>query len=264
MERACLLVMLRSLLTVARLTVLDAAHTRFGWLLGAVVLLAFSLAQFLAQLAITETQQIQVALLAAGFRLTLVLLFGLFVISRITHECGDTAVNLMSSPAQSPAGYYLGKLAGYALLCLVSVLSVSLVLGFFAAPDASALWGASLFLELLIVCAASLLFGIAFGQVTPAATALIGFYLISRTIAAMQLMAHGRLSGADSVSQGLMTRLLDASGYLLPDLDHFTRTEWVVYTPVPWPDLLVLAGQTCIYVLLLTGFGLFSLYRRDM
>jgi hypothetical protein len=33
---------------------------------------------------------------------------------------------------------------------------------------------------------------------------------------------------------------------------------------VPWPDLLVLAGQTCIYVLLLTGFGLFSLYRRDM
>ena len=256
--------MLRSLLAIARLTVLDAVQTRFGWLLGAVVLLAFSLAQFLAQLAITETQQIQIALLAAGFRLTLVLLFGLFVISRITRECGDTAVNPVSSPALSPAGYYLGKLAGYALLCLVSVLSVTLVLGFFATPDASVLWGASLFLELLIVCAASLLFGFAFGQVTPAATALIGFYLISRTIAAIRLMAHGRLSGADSVSQGLMTRLLDAGAYLLPDLEQFTRTEWVVYAPVAWPDLLVLAVQTCIYVLLLTGFALFSLYRRQL
>jgi ABC-type transport system involved in multi-copper enzyme maturation permease subunit len=255
--------MLRSLATVARFTAVEAVHTRFGWLLAAIVLLAFSLVQFIAQLAVTETREIQVALLAASFRLTVVFLIGLFVITGITRECSDKRVELRSSLPLSRGGYYLGKFAGYALVCLVSVLPLALLLALFTTQGASILWGASLFLELLIVCAASLLFGFAFGQVTPAFSALVGFYLISRTIASIQLMADGALAGTGSFSQAVMIRLVDGLAYLLPDLDQFTRTAWVVYPPAHWPELLIPAGQTLIYVLLLTGIGLFNVYRRE-
>ena len=256
--------MLRSLASVARVTAVEAVDTRFGWLLAAVVLLGFSLAQFLAQLAITETREIQVALLAASFRLTLVFLIGLFVITGIARECNDKVIGLMSSLRLSRGGYYLGTLAGYALLCLASVPPLALLLALFTTPDAAVLWGTSLFLELLIVCAAGLLFGFAFRQVTPAVSALTGFYLISRAIASIQLMAHGPLAEADSFSQAVMTRLVDGIAYLLPDLDQFTRTEWVVYPAAHSPDLLVVAGQALIYVLLLTAIGLFDFYRRDL
>ena len=255
--------MLRSLATVACFTAVEAVHTRFGWLLAAIVLLVFSLVQFIAQLAITETREIQVALLAASFRLTVVFLIGLFVITGITREGSDNGLDLRSSLPLSRGGYYLGKLAGYALVCLVSVLPLALLLAPFTTPGASVLWGASLFLELLIVCAASLLFGFAFGQVTPAFSALVGFYLISRTIASIQLTADGSFAGPDSLSQVVMTRLVDGLAYLLPDLAQFTRTAWVVYPPAHWPELLILAGQTLIYVLLLTGIGLFNVYRRE-
>jgi ABC-type transport system involved in multi-copper enzyme maturation permease subunit len=256
--------MLQPLATIARFTAAEAIHTRFGWLLAAVVLLGFSLVQFLAQAAITETREIQVALLAASFRFTLVFLFGLFVITGITREHDDKVVDLMLSLPLPRGVYYLGKLVGYSLLCLVSVLSLALLLALFTTPDAAVLWGASLFLELLIVCAASLLFGFAFGQVTPAVSALAGFYLISRAIASIQLMAHGPLAKADSFSQAVMTRLVDGIAYLLPDLAQFTRTEWVVYPAPHWPDLLMLAGQTLVYVLLLAAITLFDLYRRDL
>lgn len=256
--------LMRSLSTIARFTAVEALHTRFGWLLGAVILIGFSFVQFVAQLAITETREIQAALLASSLRLTSVFLIALFVINGITREFNDKVVDLMFSMPIPRAGYYVGKLAGFFLLCLLCIVPVGMLMSLFASPDAALQWTVSLYLELLIVCAASLLFAFAFGQVTPAFSALVGFYLISRSIAAIQLMAHGPLADHGSISQVLMTHVIDGIAYLLPDLDLFTRTDWVVYPSAHWADLLPIAGQTLIYVLLLTGVALFDLYRRDL
>lgn len=256
--------LLHSLSTIARYTAIEALHTRFGWLLGAVILIGFSFVQFVAQLAITETREVQAALLASSLRLTAVFLIALFVINGITREFNDKVVDLMFSMPVPRAGYYIGKLAGFFLLSVLCVIPVGMLMALFTTPDAALQWSLSLNLELLIVCAASLLFAFAFGQVTPAFSAFAAFYLISRSIGAIQLMAHGPLADHGSISQALMTRLIDGIAYLLPDLDLFTRTDWVVYPSLDWADLLPIAAQTLIYAVLLTGVALFDLYRRDL
>src|SRR6266850_2897526 len=58
--------------SLARATLLEAVRNRLLWLAAVVVVIAFGLAQFLNQVAITEAREIQTALLAAPLRVAAV------------------------------------------------------------------------------------------------------------------------------------------------------------------------------------------------
>ena len=132
----------------------------------------------------------------------------------------------------------------------------------FAPADASLIWGLSLLLEMILVCALSLLFAFAFSQVTAAISASVLFYLLGRGIAAIQLMAHGPLSNQAQTSTQVMAGFVDALAYLLPNLDEFSRSAWLVY-PSGAAELAPILVQTLIYVVLLSGVALFDLYRKN-
>lgn len=51
---------------------------------------------------------------------------------------------------------------------------------------------------------------------------------------------------------------------MLPRLDDFTRTDWLVYHSGGWAALGPLAAQTLIYLALLTAAALFDLYSRNL
>ena len=51
--------------------------------------------------------------------------------------------------------------------------------------------------------------------------------------------------------------------FVLPGLERFTASEWLVYHTGGWHDLTFIAGQTVVYLLLLSGAALFDLYRRS-
>ena len=53
-------------------------------------------------------------------------------------------------------------------------------------------------------------------------------------------------------------------GWLLPDLDRFTSTAWLVDHTGTLGDLYLNAVQTLVYSSLLLGAGLFDLYRRNL
>ena len=59
--------------SLARAALLEAVRNRLLWLAVVVVVIAFGLAQFLNQVAITESREIQTALLAAPLRVAAVL-----------------------------------------------------------------------------------------------------------------------------------------------------------------------------------------------
>ncbi len=249
---------------IARFTVIEALRTRYGMILLLMTLLAFGLAQFLSQIAITETAQIQRAVVAAVLRFGAVFLVALYIITAISREFSDKVVELMFSLPMPRSHYYLGKLAGYVLLAAATAAVFTLLLAMVTPWQQAMLWGASLVLELLLVSAASLVLVLAFNQVTPAFSAVVAFYLLGRSIAAMQLMAHGPLVDEHSTASLLIARLIDGIAFLLPDMSLFTRTEWLLYPASPWLDLLPLLGQTAIYLTLLSGVALFDLYRRNI
>ena len=110
--------MLRQASTIAYYTLLEALRNRLMWLLGLIPLTGIAVSGFLGELAVTESAQVQVALLAAFFRLAAVFLVATFVVTSLVRELNYKGLGLVLALPLPRAGYVLGKLAGFAALAV--------------------------------------------------------------------------------------------------------------------------------------------------
>jgi ABC-type Na+ efflux pump permease subunit len=247
--------------SLARTTLLEALRNRLVLLVVVVVVISFGLAQFLNQVAITESREIQIALLAAPLRVTAVFIIAVFVITSTVRESSDKVTDLLLSLPVPRSAYFFGKFAGYAAVAVILALLCSLPLAFFAEPSGLALWAASLVCELLIVTAASLFCVLSLAQVVPAIAAVAGFYLLSRSMAAMQIIASASLHD-QTFPDRAVSAVVQLIALLLPSLDHMTQTTWLLGAPFGNAVTAVL-GQTAIYLALICSAALFDLYRKN-
>jgi ABC-type transport system involved in multi-copper enzyme maturation permease subunit len=181
----------------------------------------------------------------------------------VVREIDDKFVEVYLSLPMRRAVYYLGKLAGFALCALAGAVLFGLLVSLYAPAGQAALWALSLFAELLLVAAASLLCLFTFSQVTIALAVVLAFYLLGRSIGAMQLMTQGPLVDPNALTSRLVEWLVDAIAFLVPDLYRFTPTEWLVYGTGDLQALTPILLQTAAYSVLLAGAGLFDLYRKS-
>ena len=255
--------MLRHILPIARYTLLEALRNRLLWLALILVAAGLAFTQFLQQVAITESIQIQAALLAAWLRVGAAFMLAAFVVSSMVREFNDKVMELILSRPLERGSYFLGKLAGYAAVALALALIASLPLALFAPAPRVALWGLSLACELLIVTAFSLFCVLSLTQLMSALAAVAGFYVLSRSIGSLQIMAANPLSDEPSRGQQLVNFVTDAIALLLPGLDRMTQTGWLIYAAPTAGEIAAVLTQTFVYVLLLCGAALFDLQRKN-
>lgn len=253
--------MSRAILTIAYFTFLEAARARLTRLMLLVLLAAFAGSLFLNAIAIADSQRIQTAFLAAVLRPAGVFMLSLFVIGSLAREFDEKGLELILSLDIPRTSYVLGKLLGHMGIGLLLATAMTLPLAVFAPPGQAALWGISLLCELWIMAALSLFCIFTFSQLMPAMSLVLAFYLLARSIGAIQLIGHSPL-GADGIGQQFMVHAVDAIALLLPRLDTFTQTAWLV-DGGNWGQLLPIALQTAIYLALLTAGALFDLARKN-
>lgn len=255
--------MLRHILPIARYTLLEALRNRLLWLALILVAAGLAFTQFLQQVAITESNQIQTALLAALLRVGAVFMLAGFVVTSMVREFNDKVMELVLSRPLRRSSYFLGKFAGYAAVALALALIASLPLALFAPVPRLALWGLSLACELVLVTAFALFCVLTLTQVMSALAAVSGFYLLSRSISALQIMADNPLSDSVSLGQKVVNFVIDAIAFLLPSLDRMTQTGWLIYGAPTAAEMAQLLAQTAAYALLLCGAALFDLQRKN-
>lgn len=255
--------MARQISTIAFYTLLEALRNRLTWLIVVVALIGIGISGFLSELALTESRQIQVALLAAFLRFSAVFLVATFVVTSMVREFNDKGLELLLALPLPRAAYLFGKLAGFAALALVPALLFGLLTAFFTPPLQTVLWTVSLMCELWIVAAFSMLCVLTFNQVMAALSSVMGFYLLARSVGAMQLIGNDPLN-AHTTSQQVIAFVIDGLSALLPHLDQFTRTEWLVYQTGTWAILPSLLAQCALCLALLSGAALFDLYRKNI
>lgn len=255
--------MIRQARIIAFYTLIEALRNRLMWLVGLVALIGIGLSGFLGEIAITESRQIQVALLAAFLRFSAVFLLATFVVTSMVREFNDKGLELVLALPLPRVSYLFGKLAGFAALALVPATLFGLLTALFAPWAQATLWTLSLLAELWLVAAFSLLCVLTFNQILPTLSAVMAFYLLARSIATLQLIGKDPLA-ADTLAQKVMSSVIDAIAALLPRLDDFSRGEWLVYHSGAWSLLPPLMAQTAIYLALLTGAALFDLYRKNL
>ena len=255
--------MQRQIRTIAFYTLLEALRNRLTWLLLLVAFIGIGLSGFLNEIALTESRQIQVALLAAFLRFSAVFLLATFVVTSMTREFNDKGLELLLALPLPRAAYLLGKLLGFAALAVVPAVLFGLLTAFFTTPLQTTLWTISLICELWIVAAFSMLCVLTFNQIMAALSAAMGFYLLARAIAAVQLIGSDPLS-AHTTSQQVIGFVINCLSAVLPHLDEFTRTDWLVYQNGTWASLSVLLLQSAICLSLLSAAALFDLYRKNI
>jgi ABC-type transport system involved in multi-copper enzyme maturation permease subunit len=220
--------MVSQIMTIGRFVVLEAWRTRLSWMTAVALALVLGLSLFVAELAITESNRVQIAFLAALARLAAVFITSLHIISTMAREFNDRVVDLTLALELPRASYVLGKFVGYALVTVALAVAAGLLLMPFTQGTGLLLWTSTLILELWIVVALSVFCIITFHQVMPAASFVLSFYLLARSIGAIRLISASPLLADQSLAHRVADWLLNALAYLLPALDRFGQTGWLV------------------------------------
>ncbi|OGA38182.1 MAG: hypothetical protein A3G24_20410 [Betaproteobacteria bacterium RIFCSPLOWO2_12_FULL_62_13] len=255
--------MTRQITIIARYTLLEAMRTRLPELVAAATLVLAAASFFVQQIAITESTRMQTGIYASGMRLASVFIAGLYVLASVAREFNDKGLDVTLALDLPRAHYILGKLGGFLAIGVLVALAASLPLALLAAPEAALQWGISLALELGIVIAFALFCIVTFSQLMPAASVLLAFYLLARTLTAIRLMSAHPPAGADVLSHQAIRMLAEGIALVVPAFDGWTQTAWVVQTPATWSGIGGLAGQTLLYVALLTAATMFDFYRKN-
>ena len=253
---------MRKIIAIARFTLLEAARSRLSWLVLGTVLVLCLASLLVRELAITESQRIQVSFLASLLRITNALVIAAFIISTLQREFNDKVPSLVLALDVARSQFVLGKALGLGLVATLVALAYALPLALLAPTATWWPWTASLVLESLMIAAVSLFCGFSLRSVAAGLLVTIGFYVLAKSFAAIQLISHASLN-AGSVTHRYMTGLLDTLALLLPRLDQFAQTRWLV-DGIESAMLGGLALQTVIFVALVTCAAMFDLYRKNL
>ena len=255
--------MSRNLLTIAQFTLLEALRNRLFYLVLLIIAVMLTFTLFLKQVAITETRDIQIAFLAAMFRLISVFILATFVIVSQVREANDKVMELLLTRDLPRAHYLFGKLIGYLGVALLLCALFTLPILLFADISRTLAWGLSLFLEMAIVAALSLFCVLTLNQVVGALAAVLASYALARSMAALQLIGASRLSDGDALLDRIANYALDGIAFFLPRLDLFTQTGWLLHRDQSSLDVPSLLLQSAVYVALLGAAALFDFQRKN-
>jgi ABC-type transport system involved in multi-copper enzyme maturation permease subunit len=248
---------------IARYTILEAWRNRLVLLVAAAVILLTLLSVFAKALAITESDRLQIAILAATLRVAGVFLITLYILNGLTREFNDKVIEMMLSLDLPRPGYLFGKFIGFAVIAIAVAAVLTLPVALMAPGSAALAWGASLAMELLIITALSVFCITTFSQLLPAAAFVAAFYLLARSISAIQLMSTSALIDTDAPGQTVARLLADGLALLLPRLDGFAQAAWLAGEPMAPGVLLAALAQTGIYITLLLAAAIFDFYRKN-
>lgn len=247
---------------IAGYALIEARHARLPLLVLAAVALTFAAAWFAAELAVIESERIRTAFYAAGIRLAAVFVVAAHVIASVSREFNDKGLDTLLALDLPRAHYILGKLAGFIALAALTAVPCALPLAATVAPLAWLQWCAALALELSVVAAFAFFCVVAFAQFIPAALTVFAFYLLARALAAMQLMSAHPASGAAGWAHTAVRWLVDALALVMPALDRWPQTAWLIDAPAAWPAYALAVGQALLYVLLLACATMVDFQRR--
>ena len=249
--------------TIARYTVLEAVRTRLPLLTFACIAVLLALSFFVREIAIAESARFQTVFYAATVRFAIVFIAALYAIASIAREFQDKGLDAMLALDLPRSHYIFGKLAGFGVIAVVLAIAAALPLAPLAGVQAVAAWTASLALEIAVVVAFSVFCAVTFNQLMPAMSVVMAFYLVARALTAMRLIGANPVGGGDALSHQTMTWLVEGIAHVVPALDEWTRTAWLVDGAAAGPALSRIVVHAVLFIALVAAAAVFDMHRKN-
>lgn len=248
------------MIATLRFVFLTALRDRLFAGLFTLVAIGFSLAIYLGDAALVEKGQTTVVYAGGAARTVLVLGLIVFQAFHIQRLYETREIEALLSRAISREMFIVAYWAGFALVAVILAAPIiALVFLFQWSTEGAAWWALSLILEVFIIMAFAMFAGITFEKAVPAVFGTLGFYVLARLMNFFLAISETTvLEGVNVVA----IPLTDFISMLLPRLDLFAQTRWLVYGPGETDSLLILVGQAALYIPLLLGAAMFDLRRK--
>lgn len=252
--------------TIIRYTLLTALRDLLFIGLMAMVLMAYGLSVFVGSTALVEESSTTLAYFAGASRFVLVIGLVVFVCFHVRRAFDNREIESILSKPVSRVEFVVAYWLGFVLLAFLAILPVLLVIYFLNNADFVGMlyWGASMFLEISLIIAFALVASLMMKSAVSSVLSCMAFYLISRLmgffVAAMSQKAS--FMGEGMVGE-IMTYGLKGISTVIPRLDMFAKSSWLIYGVEKQSDLWIFQAQSVVYIAFLLAMATFDFKRKQ-
>ncbi len=235
------------------------------------ILAAVGISLFLGGTALVEQEVMTIVYAAGASRVILLVGLIVFVCFHVRRAFDNREVEVMLTKPISRTSFVFSYWAGFAVVSALFVLPVSVMMWLLMDVDLVGLlfWSVSLALEALLVVAFALACSLILTSAVTSVLVSFGFYLISRMMGFFTFIIERSVMKFDLSWGWLTENLLAVTSIILPRLDLFGNSKWLVYgirvDQQVWllEMIPVFLPQTLIYVPLLLFMAMFDFKRRQ-
>jgi hypothetical protein len=230
-----------------------------GLLIG--VVCAVGISAILGGTAFLEEREMTVTFASGSARVMLMIGLIVFVCFHIRHAFDTKEIDVILSRPISRANLIFAYWLGFALVSFMLTVPVAAIVTILAGGNWSGCfgWGVSLFMEACLVVALALFSAFTLRSAVAAVLACMGFYVLSRMMAFFVLTAQGGLLRGPEYAFFYYT--LSTIATLVPRLDLYGKSEWLIYGFNTGREWMVFVTQTFIFIPLLL-FASIADFRR--
>jgi ABC-type transport system involved in multi-copper enzyme maturation permease subunit len=206
------------------------------WLFIAIIAalgMDFFLSKFLASTALIEKNQMFISFLAGTSRVLLIAGITIFICFHVRRAFENKEIDLMLSRPISRSMFVVSYWLGFCIVSLLILFFLSLTFLIFLDTNMAGLasWVISMAFELMIISAFAVFASVILKSSVTSVLLTAGFYIISRMIGffgyVLQKHYSGDIFSFDFISQKIVWLI----SFLLPRLDLFAQTDWLIYGP---------------------------------
>lgn len=254
--------------TLIRYVLLTALRDRLFIGLLVAIGLVYGLAVFTGSTALSEQQAMSLALFAGGSRIVMVIGIAIFACFHVQRAFDSKEIESILAKPISRRNFLIGYSLGFTILAMGMVIPIILInMTFLQVREhlsGLALWSLSLVLEVALITEFALLAALILRSAVSAVLASLGFYIIARLmgffIAAMvnpfSMMGQGKWGD-------ILLTLLKYISVLIPRLDLFAKSNWLIYGIEHPSELWLCLLQAVIFILFLQAMAVFDLKRKQ-
>lgn len=242
-----------------RYVLLTAQRDFLFFALAIAILAAVALSMFLGSNSLSEQSETSMVFAAGVVRMVLVLGLTIFTAFSIARFFENREIELMVVRPVSRASFVFSFWVGFSMVALLFVLFSSIILYLFSNPNLEGFlyWSGSLLLESMLVLALTMAAALILRSAVSAVMLSLGFYILSRLSGFIMLIVTK--PGPETIENNIFLGI----SAIIPRLDLFAKTEWLVYGISNSTEALQYFVQAAVFAILLLGIAIYDFQRKE-
>jgi len=226
------------------------------------ILFATAISATLGSTAFLEEKEMTITFASGASRLILMIGLIVFICFHIRSAFDTKEIDVILSRPISRSNLVISYWLGFALVALLLTVPVIAIVGLIGVGSWSGFigWSLSLLLETFMVVALALFSAFTLRSAVTSVIACMGFYVLSRMMAFFVVTAQSGL-GMDKI--GWMKYVLVAISSIVPRLDFFAKSQWLVYGFDSNQEWVTFIAQTAIFVPVLLLAAIIDFRRKQ-